>query len=234
MDPVTTTTTLAMGMGDPTAAGGLDLNVWNLIQQGALSTYPLLVCSVLVVAIALERAWALRGVIAQAGRLVGVIAPSLSRGDVAAAQGALGNTSATPARRIYTDILAVPSRERAELERIADERQFEEAQGAGANLWVLGTIASAAPFIGLFGTVMGIIRSFHTMAIAGTGGFAIVAGGISEALIATALGLAVGIVAVIFYNYFQARVERIDAALQIGSARVIEALEAGRRRDGVR
>src|SRR6186713_1196528 len=157
MDPVTTTTTLAsmasttlptMG-GDPAAAaGGLDLNVWSLIQQGALSTYPLLFCSVLVVAIALERAWALRGVIAQAGKLVGVIAPALSRGDLAAAQGALGNTS-----------------------------------------------ASAAPFIGLFGTVMGIIRSFHTMAIAGTGGFAIVAGGISEALIATALGLAVGIVA---------------------------------------
>ena len=243
MDPVTTTTTLAMGttttlamgMGDPTAAaGGLDLNVWNLIQQGALSTYPLLFCSVLVVAIALERAWALRGVIAQAGRLVGMIAPALSRGDLAEAQGTLGKTPATPARRIYTDILAVPSRERAELERIADERQFEEAQGAGANLWVLGTIASAAPFIGLFGTVMGIIRSFHTMAIAGTGGFAIVAGGISEALIATALGLAVGILAVILYNYFQARVERIDAALQIGSARVIEALEAGRRRDGVR
>ena len=236
MDPVTTTTTLAsMVPGDPAAAaGGLDLNVWSLIQQGALSTYPLLFCSVLVVAIALERAWALRGVIAQAGRLVGVIAPALSRGDLAAAQGALGNTSATPARRIYTDILSVPSRERAELERIADERQFEEAQGAGANLWVLGTIASAAPFIGLFGTVMGIIRSFHTMAIAGTGGFAIVAGGISEALIATALGLAVGIFAVILYNYFQARVERIDAALQIGSARVIEALEAGRRRDGVR
>ena len=244
MDPVTTTTalamgtttTLAMGMGDPTAAagGGLDLNVWNLIQQGALSTYPLLFCSVLVVAIALERAWALRGVIAHAGRLVGAIAPALSRGELAEAQGTLGKTSATPARRIYSDILAVPSRERAELERIADERQFEEAQGAGSNLWVLGTIASAAPFIGLFGTVMGIIRSFHTMAIAGTGGFAIVAGGISEALIATALGLGVGIIAVIFYNYFQARVERIEAALQIGSARVIEALEAGRRRDGVR
>ena len=63
---------------------------------------------------------------------------------------------------------------------------------------------------------------------------AIVAGGISEALIATALGLAVGILAVVLYNYFQARVERIDAALQIGSARLIEALEAGRRRDGVR
>src|SRR6478672_5452476 len=94
MDPVTTTTTLAMGttttlamMGDPTAAGGIDLNVWSLIQQGALSTYPLLFCSVLVVAIALERAWALRGVIAQAGRLVGMIAPALSRGDLAEALG---------------------------------------------------------------------------------------------------------------------------------------------------
>jgi biopolymer transport protein ExbB len=189
---------------------------------------------VLVVAIALERAWALRGVIAQASALVGQIAPALDRGDLRGAMGMLGAGPATPARRIYGDILADPARERKDLERVADERQFEEAQGAGANLWVLGTIASAAPFIGLFGTVMGIIRSFHSMAIAGTGGFGIVAGGISEALIATALGLAVGIMAVILYNYFQSRVERIDAALQIGSARVIEALVVGRSRDGVR
>jgi biopolymer transport protein TolQ len=97
----------------------------------------------------------------------------------------------------------------------------------------LATLGSAAPFIGLFGTVMGIIRAFHTMAIAGTGGFGVVAGGISEALIATALGLAVGIVAVVCYNYFQARVERIDAALRIGSARVLEAVAAARRTNGV-
>jgi biopolymer transport protein ExbB len=228
MDPTTTTTTLAP------MAEGLDLNVWSLIHQGALSTYPLIACSILAVAIALERAWALRGVIAQAASLAGAIAPALGRGDVQAARGTLAGGPTTPAKRVYTDILAEPARPRAELERIADERQFEEAQDAGANLWILGTIASAAPFIGLFGTVMGIIRSFHTMAIAGTGGFAIVAGGISEALIATALGLAVGIVAVVFYNYFQARVERIDAALQIGSARLIEALLDGRGTDGVR
>jgi biopolymer transport protein ExbB len=229
MDPVTTTTLPAP------ITNGVNLDFWSLIQQGALSTYPLLLCSVVVVAIALERAWSLRGVIAQAGTLVGQIVPSLSRGDAKAALGTLGAGRTTPARRIYADILEEPGRERAELERIADERQFEEAQDAGANLWVLGTIAAAAPFIGLFGTVMGIIRSFHTMAIAGTGGFAIVAGGISEALIATALGLAVGILAVVLYNYFQARVERIDAALRIGSARVIEALLAGRRQaDGVR
>jgi biopolymer transport protein ExbB len=211
-----------------------DLNFWTLIQQGAISTYPLLACSVLVVAVALERAWTLRGVIAHATTLAGQIAPALGRGDVQNARGTLGTGPVTPARRIFRDILEDPGRERAELERIADERQFEEAQDAGANLWILGTIASAAPFIGLFGTVMGIIRAFHSMSIAGAGGFGVVAGGISEALIATALGLAVGILAVILYNYLQARVEKIDAALQIGSARVIEALMAGRRPDGVR
>jgi biopolymer transport protein ExbB len=99
-------------------------------------------------------------------------------------------------------------------------------QGAGSYLWVLGTIGAAAPFIGLFGTVVGIIRAFHAMAIAGTGGFAVVAAGISEALIATALGLAVGITALVLYNYFQARVDRVDAALRIGSARVIDAVAA--------
>ena len=211
-----------------------ELNFWTLIQQGAISTYPLLVCSIVVVGIAFERAWTLRGVIASAAALVRQVAPALSRGDLAAAQGTLGVGTVTPARRIFGDILANAGLERAELERIADERQFEEAQDAGANLWVLGTIGSAAPFLGLFGTVMGIIRAFHTMAIAGTGGFGVVAGGISEALIATALGLAVGIFAVVLYNFFQARVEQIDAALQIGSARIIEALEAGRRPDGVR
>jgi len=212
----------------------VDLSFWTLIQQGALSTYPLIACSIAVVAIALERAMALRGAIPTAAALVAQVAPALARGDTKGAQSTLAGGDANPARRIFADILVEPHLERAELERIADERQFEEAQAAGSNLWVLGTIGSSAPFIGLFGTVMGIIRSFHSMAIAGTGGFGVVAGGISEALIATALGLAVGILAVALYNYFQARVERIDAALQIGSARLIEALMAGRRHDGVR
>jgi biopolymer transport protein ExbB/TolQ len=140
---------------------------------------------------------------------------------------------ACPARRVYTDLIekehGLPM---PELERVATERNFEEVQGAGSNLWVLGTIGSAAPFIGLFGTVLGIIRAFHAIALAGTGGFAVVASGISEALIATALGLAVGIIAVVCFNYFQSRVERIDAALRIGSARVLEALNAGRRAHG--
>jgi len=80
--------------------------------------------------------------------------------------------------------------------------------------------------------VVGIMRAFHSMAIVGTGGFGVVAGGLSEALIATALGLAIGIVSLVFYNYLQNRVERIDGALRIGCARLVEAVAAARRGHG--
>src|SRR5579875_3703700 len=197
-----------------------NLDLIALVRQGAISTYPLLACSVIVVAVALERAWALRGALRSTARLTAAVVPLLARGDLRAARELVERHRACPARRVTPDV--------TELERIAEQRQFEEAQGAAASLWVLATIGSAAPFIGLFGTVLGIMRAFHSMAITGTGGFGVVAGGISEALIATALGLAVGIVSVALYNYFQARVERIDAGLRIGSGRVIEALVAAR------
>lgn len=80
-------------------------------------------------------------------------------------------------------------------------------------LWILGTIGSSAPFIGLFGTVVGILRSFSEMARAGAGGFAVVAGGISEALIATAAGLVIAIISVLAYNAFQ--VQASDLIMRI-------------------
>jgi biopolymer transport protein ExbB len=213
----------------------VNLDFFHLIQQGAISTYPLIACSIVVLCIVFERMYALRGTIQSTVSLTGKLVPILARGDVDGAVSTIRGHHKCPARRVFEDVVTASSSASVEdLERVADERQFEEAQGAGAYLWLLGTIGSAAPFIGLFGTVVGIIRAFHSMALAGTGGFAVVASGISEALIATALGLAIGIVAVVCYNYFQSRVERIDAALRIGSARVIEALSAGRKTHAVR
>jgi biopolymer transport protein ExbB len=210
----------------------VNLDLVELIRNGAISTYPLLLCSIIVLGIALERIWSLRGMISSTARLTATVVPLLAKGDLAGARDAIQRHQNCPARRIYADILATNRPEVTTLGHLAEERQFEEAQGAGSYLWVLATIGSAAPFIGLFGTVMGIMRAFHSMAIAGTGGFGVVAGGISEALIATALGLLVGIIAVALYNYFTARVERIDAALRIGSGRVIEALATGRSAHG--
>jgi biopolymer transport protein ExbB len=72
-------------------------------------------------------------------------------------------------------------------------------------LWAIGSIGALAPFIGLFGTVIGIIRAFKDIAQAGAGGFSVVAQGVSEALVATAGGILVAVIAVGFYNYFQSR-----------------------------
>ena len=76
-------------------------------------------------------------------------------------------------------------------------------------LWALGTVGSSAPFVGLFGTVVGILKAFQSMSVAGTGGFKVVSQGIAAALVATAAGLLVAIYAVIAYNYFVARVNGI-------------------------
>ena len=213
----------------------VNLDLFHLIQQGAISTYPLLLCSVIMLGVVIERLWSLRGAVSSTTSLTREVVALLGRGDLSTAADLVGHHRPSPARRVFHDVLAAaPGTPLPELERVADERQFEEIEGCGAYLWILGTIGSSAPFIGLFGTVIGIIRAFHSMAIAGTGGFGVVAAGISEALIATALGLAIGIVSLVFYNYLQNRVERIDGALRIGSARLLEAMAVARRQSGVR
>ncbi len=93
-------------------------------------------------------------------------------------------------------------RENFESARIGVKLELEK------NLLILGTLGSNAPFIGLFGTVLGIIRAFNDLALQGTAGSTVVMRGISEALVATALGLLIAIPAVVFYNYFQGRIKK--------------------------
>ena len=83
-----------------------------------------------------------------------------------------------------------------------------------ANLPILATMASTAPYVGLFGTVLGILSAFGAIARTGETGAAAIAGGISEALIATALGLGVAIPAVMAYNYFTARINALSLTIE--------------------
>jgi biopolymer transport protein ExbB len=91
-------------------------------------------------------------------------------------------------------------------------------------IWMIGTVGSLAPFVGLFGTVIGIIRAFSVMADAGGGGFAVVASSLSEALIATAAGLGVAIVALLFFNYLNSSIAGINQVLARASERMVQAL----------
>jgi biopolymer transport protein ExbB len=211
------------------------MSIMNMINQGWLATYPLILFSVAVVSIIFERLWALRNVVSETLNLSGGLTPILEKGQVSEALQTARAQVATPAGRIFTDVLARHSSDSLEyLADLTEEKRFEEVEALKGPLWVLGTVGASAPFIGLFGTVVGIIKAFHNMAVMGSGGFSVVAAGISEALVATGLGLGVAIIAVIFFNYFQTRIERIEAALTIASNRVLDAIHLGRQAHGAR
>jgi biopolymer transport protein ExbB/TolQ len=91
-------------------------------------------------------------------------------------------------------------------------------------LGILATIGSTAPFIGLFGTVVGIINAFRGIAATGSGGMAAVSGGIAEALVATALGIFVAIPAVVAFNHFTGMLERFQVEMNQASSTLVNFL----------
>lgn len=212
------------------------MNFLELIRQGWYATYPLLLCSVVALAVAGERLWALRGLTGRTSALSKQIGFFLRRGDVEGARALVERDAADlPLGRVYHELLPrVADTPVEDLIAIGEGHRFEQTQALRRNVWLLGTIASAAPFVGLFGTVVGIMRAFHSMARTGAGGFAVVASGISEALVATALGLAVAIVALVLYNYFQVRLNEIATTMRTGLTRFIDGVCAQRGEHGSR
>jgi len=203
-----------------------------MIQQGYYATYPLLFISVVCLAIIFERVWALMGIQTKAAKLADNLVPMLRQGKFNEALQATQARS-NPAERVYHVLAAAAQTlDRDHLVELDEERLFQETLELNRYVWVLATSGASAPFIGLFGTVVGILVAFQSMAIMGTGGFSVVAAGISEALISTALGLAVAIVAVIFFNYFSVKIQNINALLQINGDRLIDAALQGRQAGG--
>ncbi|HEY2774565.1 MAG TPA: MotA/TolQ/ExbB proton channel family protein [Candidatus Binatia bacterium] len=219
---------------DPTAAASPEsvatsISIIDLVRNGWYVTYPLIAMSVMITSIMIERLWIMRGL---AGSIDGVTesaCASLAAGDAAGAGATLqGAMTTSPAARVYAPLVSLLGRTSADdLLEYGERRRLDEVRRLKGSIWLLGTVAASAPFIGLLGTVIGIIKSFHQMAVMGTGGFAVVAAGISEALVATALGLLVAILALLFFNYFQVRIGNLDTQLRVGLGRFVEAGAAG-------
>lgn len=91
-------------------------------------------------------------------------------------------------------------------------------------LGFLATIGSTAPFIGLFGTVVGIINAFQSIAATGSGGMSVVSGGIAEALVSTALGIFVAIPAVVAFNSFTGKIETFHVEMNRASSQLVNCL----------
>jgi biopolymer transport protein ExbB/TolQ len=199
---------------------GLDLI--DIIHKGAIATYPLIFMSIVSVTVVLERLWSLKNIGSITLRVTESLLEPIKKGQRDLAIAICKQNAHSPAGRIFLNVLGLERPETANT--VAVEAMFEETQRLRKHLWILGTVASSAPFIGLLGTVIGIIKSFESMAVTGTGGFAVVAAGISEALVATALGLGVAIIALIFYNYFQTRISTLNGLFRIQVAKLLQTM----------
>jgi biopolymer transport protein ExbB len=145
-------------------------------------------------------------------RFLSAFTERLSRDDLNGA-GALADMTKGAEARIAKVALAHFNQGDQVVEEMLASRKIVERMRFERYLMILGTMGNNAPFIGLFGTVLGIIKAFHDLAVAGggSGSATAVMAGISEALVATAIGLLVAIPAVIAYNYFMKKVKEFSA-----------------------
>jgi biopolymer transport protein ExbB/TolQ len=161
----------------------------------------LLALSVLVVAQALERGYVFWFSQRLPTQLWGRVRTRLEQGDPAGAAGLCKLGSGTM-EQAFERLLGLPD---PATERLVEAFQLYRqrlSMDLSRRLGFFGTCAFIAPLIGLMGTVMGIMRAFHDLSAAGAGGPAVVAAGISEALVATAAGIGVAVMSSVFYNYF--------------------------------
>lgn len=216
--------------GAPCYRGMMDPRLAEALAQGGPILPAMAVTSVLVFALALERLLAILAAGRVAGQADTRVVEALRKGDQAEAR-RLADTLPSPFREIFTGGLdRAMGRVRGDV-AVAMQRELRRSVALlRARTWLLGTAGALLPFVGLLGTVIGVMSSFGAIGESGKGGFAVVSAGLSEALIATAAGLFVAIEAVLFFNVLQnlsAGVGRRFALLVDESVELL-----GRRDDG--
>jgi len=186
----------------------------NLLRDEWLILSLLLAWSIAGMAIICERVVALWNVLPKSETFKNKVLAALEKGDLAMA-GALCETVKDPLAEVFARGLRVFAKTPIKTTESVVSQRLVAVAGLKRYLWALGTVGSSAPFVGLFGTVVGILKAFQSMSVAGTGGFKVVSQGIAAALVATAAGLLVAIYAIIAYNYFVARVGSIGVQYKI-------------------
>lgn len=194
--------------------------IGELFAKGGWAMYPLALCSILVVAVAIEKTWLFLHSQIDLDELLDLIRDALERGKIDDALSACMATRG-PVARILKNGLLLHGAPRPEIEETLERIKMMQLAFLEKRLSILGTIGAVAPFIGLFGTVLGIQDAFHRIGVEGQTGLAVVGPGISEALIATAAGLAVAIVAVVANNIFQKWVDGFALDMDLAAAELV-------------
>jgi biopolymer transport protein ExbB len=189
--------------------GGNSTSIWALVKHGGLTMLPLAICSLIGWVVIFERLLRYSSLSRSLRHFHLEAMNALLRQEWDDVRKLCSENEGLPTADLLRTALdrlnAKDERLRANWLEAVDRRRQMLNQELKKNLWMLGTIGSSAPFIGLAGTVVGILEAFGEMASKGAGGFAVVAAGISSALVATASGIIVAVVAVIAYNALQTR-----------------------------
>ncbi len=195
----------------------------ELLRDGGITIYPLLAVSIVSFAIIINKIFEFFVIRKTIRSLHPEMVECVKSKDLKKMEGIL--TSNIYCRNMYESIIHNLEKGLSAAKRLAEVGRQRDLVEIRRHIWLLGTIGSMAPFIGLFGTVIGIMRSFKNIAAVGSGGFSVVAGGISEALIATAGGLFVGVVSIFFYNYFTVRAHQFQEILKANEEEIFVLLE---------
>ncbi len=189
------------------------MQVVQMIGQGGFTMIPLILCSLTIWIVFFERMYFLHQFKNQTALLMDKAKNLIEEKKYEEAKGLSHNVHEVigiPFRVVFED----PSMELEKWEGRMGRRLKETQIEMKKYLWLLGTIGSAAPFIGLLGTVIGIIKSFDAISASGKAGFGVVAAGLGEALITTAVGIIVGVISVVFYNFFQRKLMIMNTAFK--------------------
>lgn len=191
-----------------------------LYARGGLTFIALILLSILALGVGLERLFATWQARKRMTESLSRIHDYLKEKNRTMAQAVNETMPWHPAAKLFALVLAEKIPTPAELRRM----QNRILRSVRRRLWILASIGAIAPFVGLFGTVLGVMEAFHQIGLSGQGGFQVVSGGISEALVTTAAGIFVGIEAVVLFNYLQVYVSEYSATLKESTEEVIEAV----------
>jgi len=203
--------------------------MFDYLSKGGMVMIPIALCSVMVVTICIERAWMLRrrkvfppGLAERAEELV-------RRGHVEEAMVSL-RREPSPLSRLVLAALKNAGQGREAVKEAVQEVGRREAAHLERYIGALGTISNVSTLLGLLGTVSGMIKAFTVISVQGVGNPAILAGGISEALVATAAGLTVAIPSFLSYRYFLSRVDHAVLDLEHVSIHFVDLVKQSARR----
>ncbi|MEE9275144.1 MAG: MotA/TolQ/ExbB proton channel family protein [bacterium] len=196
----------------------------EFLSRGGILMIPLGVCSLVALAIIIERAWNLRMKKVIRMDVLQRVKELLIENQVGEAM-TLCRRYPSVMGRVLLAAIVHHDRDWEEVKSIVEDAGRQEVPTLDRYLGVLGTIAAISPILGLTGTVFGMIRTFTVISEKGVAHPSQLAGGISEALITTAAGLVIAIPTLIFFNYFTTKADRLVLEIEKQSFRVVDAIK---------